>query len=233
MHRWVYPRVGGGNLNVPAPARPPGVYPRVGGGNHRLTGFTGRHRGLSPRGRGKPGPATSAATRRRSIPRGRGETTTVSPQRLRATVYPRVGGGNAPDRHQRTSHQVYPRVRGGNSRSAPFYQSAGGLSPRGRGKRRIRVTGPTPPYGGLSPRGRGKRFPLPRAMSMTRSIPAWAGETSKASVPAIDRGSGAVYPRVGGGNVTRTVLFLQHIALRSIPAWAGETPPRYPGRHRP
>ena len=53
---------------------------------------------------------------------------------------------------------------------------------------------------GLSPRGRGNRLVLPVRPSHDRSIPAWAGEpSSSGSLTAALR----VYPRVGGGTVTR------------------------------
>ena len=73
---------------------------------------------------------------------------------------------------------VYPRVGGG---TLPFHPS--------ESKKR-----------GLSPRGRGNRLVLPVRPSHDRSIPAWAGEpSSSGSLTAALR----VYPRVGGGTVTR------------------------------
>ena len=91
--------------------------------------------------------------------------------------------------------------------------------------------------GGLSPRGRGNRRGGVQLPSVTRSIPAWAGE------PINGDGwwdSGKVYPRVGGGTLTRQRLchsteglsprgrgnrlfgLRGTIPARSIPAWAGE-----------
>ena len=53
------------------------------------------------------------------------------------------------------------------------------------------------PPGGLSPRGRGKLKDLLNAVSVVRSIPAWAGETTaNPCMSATEK----VYPRVGGGN---------------------------------
>ena len=112
--------------------------------------------------------------------------------------------------------QVYPRVGGGNS------------------IRRLRFAG----VRGLSPRGRGKRLLSRRPFQPRRSIPAWAGETTRT---ARHRRRRMVYPRVGGGNPKRFVLQVKSVGLsprgrgkllhfallllglRSIPAWAGET----------
>ena len=73
---------------------------------------------------------------------------------------------------------------------------------------------------------------------ITRSIPAWAGETREPSRPYPYH---AVYPRVGGGNAAAGVVEVVADGLsprgrgkraddlaavrdhRSIPAWAGET----------
>ena len=111
---------------------------------------------------------------------------------------------------------VYPRVGGGNYVRSTLGVSSVGLSPRGRGKRQSQASPSRP----------------------TRSIPAWAGETSW-----IRRNLAAyrVYPRVGGGNLfefgnrrRRNGLSprgrgkpLQSVRQPrprgSIPAWAGET----------
>ena len=91
-----------------------GVYPRVGGGNLRYLENLEIGRGLSPRGRGKPGFDGGANRRRRSIPAWAGETGVVSAGTMSLTVYPRVGGGN-------------PNAVG-------LAGKEGGLSPRGRGK---------------------------------------------------------------------------------------------------
>ena len=112
--------------------------------------------------------------------------------------------------------EVYPRVGGGNR-----VQAAGGRAEKG-----------------LSPRGRGKRLAHGVAQTRLRSIPAWAGETSRSadSAPA-----SPVYPRVGGGNdesheIGRAGSGLSprgrgkpkavrrgYTRAGSIPAWAGET----------
>ena len=94
-------------------------------------------------------------TRRGSIPAWAGETFNSDPKSPMKGVYPRVGGGNAARKVLRKEYT--------------------GLSPRGRGKRRIRVE---------------LDFQL-------RSIPAWAGETHGGKS---GYGKDEVYPRVGGGN---------------------------------
>ena len=92
--------------------------------------------------------------------------------------------------------------------------------------------------GGLSPRGRGKPIGISVPYRRTRSIPAWAGETTNSSALRV---MPKVYPRVGGGNSSgkpSTALLLglsprgrgKRAGRRrrlsdkgSIPAWAGET----------
>ena len=111
------------------------VYPRVGGGNRGGAGRYGGRYGLSPRGRGKHVDAGFCPIGAGSIPAWAGETSHYC-----------IGNSSGP---------VYPRVGGGNDLPARRRLAWGGLSPRGRGKRRIRH----PVAAGLW------------------SIPAWAGET--------------------------------------------------------
>ena len=91
---------------------------------------------------------------------------------------------------------------------------------------------------GLSPRGRGKPSPRSRCRAISRSIPAWAGETGQGGQAGPRAG---VYPRVGGGNPNRSYVKGGEVGLSprgrgklpcaglsktrsgSIPAWAGET----------
>ena len=175
-----------------------GVYPRVGGGNSRLALVKSATSGLSPRGRGKQPAGAGQIRHLWSIPAWAGETLDTGPFRLVAEVYPRVGGGNRGKDRPPTGN--------------------GGLSPRGRGKRRPKRgrglrRGSIPAWAGetvdagqvaafadgLSPRGRGK----PRRVSCgglgMGSIPAWAGETPPIGTAGSLEG---VYPRVGGGNST-------------------------------
>ena len=90
---------------------------------------------------------------------------------------------------------------------------------------------------GLSPRGRGNHCQPCKLSRVLRSIPAWAGEPGPGGWC---RWGIAVYPRVGGGTKTRTLMRRFSIGLsprgrgnhlwspyipapfRSIPAWAGE-----------
>ena len=138
------------------------VYPRVcggtGGGSFRRPGCGG----LSPRVRGNPNPHLLRCPLLRSIPACAGE-----PDGLGRT-----------DSHVR----VYPRVCGG-TRSGGLGLIAGeGLSPRVRGNRRCRRSGPP---------GRG-------------SIPACAGEPRRAR-PHPRRT--LVYPRVCGGTLTALAVW--------------------------
>ena len=93
---------------------------------------------------------------------------------------------------------------------------------------------------GLSPRGRGNLGSPPQWPPQTRSIPAWAGEPNPPNPP---RSLGTVYPRVGGGTVSRSRVSWSVSGLsprgrgnrcgvceeglegRSIPAWAGNRTP--------
>ena len=183
----------GGRISRPPLSR---VYPRVGGGNKSRAGDEDDVAGLSPRGRGKHTQAHRRAERRRSIPAWAGETSFWLLRTPPPVVYPRVGGGN--------------------TASATICNCIRGLSPRGRGKPRLR--------------GRKPRLPW--------SIPAWAGETRLcAQMPY----STTVYPRVGGGNGVAADKTDRGYGLSprgrgkrqsaasarrrngSIPAWAGET----------
>ena len=89
---------------------------------------------------------------------------------------------------------VYPRVGGGTFSRALFFSLFMGLSPRGRGNPGSRMLRET----------------------LSRSIPAWAGEPWRDNRAA---GKAAVYPRVGGGTGARQST---GAAEGSIPAWAGE-----------
>ena len=152
------------------------VYPRVGGGNVELECRDTLSEGLSPRGRGKRVERFTQGYGPGSIPAWAGETCGFAVPQVLVRVYPRVGGGNpsgyTPDGLQTglsprgrgklsglssfphnlgsipawagetlifksaaSIAAVYPRVGGGNALSPPSQQSSVGLSPRGRGKR--------------------------------------------------------------------------------------------------
>ena len=191
------PAWAGETIAAAPPSRAARVYPRVGGGNAVLPPGTYCRQGLSPRGRGKPLGYPAADGSGRSIPAWAGETRRNRSRSPELTVYPRVGGGNI----------IRPRP----------CRLASGLSPRGRGKRRVLI----------------------RRRPHRRSIPAWAGETL---LRGRQCGAPPVYPRVGGGNPGRPGKPAHPSGLsprgrgkqfdelewtywiRSIPAWAGETP---------
>ena len=186
----------------------------MGGATARGDCLPGYGHGLSPRGRGNPGPEPAGGGGHRSIPAWAGQPYAWLPSNDTEAVYPRVGG--ATQDIQRPESQVM------------------GLSPRGRGNhapesRNQEAIGSIPawagqppklpqsfcPGRGLSPRGRGNRNRPAHGHRPTRSIPAWAGN-QLVFVPAVeDVGSipawagqpglgpwsslhGTVYPRVGG-----------------------------------
>ena len=234
------------------------VYPRVGGGNRWCCEPPARLYGLSPRGRGKPCAASAPKPLSRSIPAWAGETRHPMPIFRQQRVYPRVGGGN---RRRPSISAAFlglsPRGRGKLERwsgscsspgSIPAWagETAGSSTQPGRGEVYPRVGGgnrwahrDTDGNAGLSPRGRGKPRTAQFCLSLSRSIPAWAGETFADAADWCEKG---VYPRVGGGNTAAVTARRHRLGLsprgrgkptsparrdpylRSIPAWAGETP---------
>ena len=117
---------------------------------------------------------------------------------------------------QGSGAEVYPRVGGATGMERTNTALWKGLSPRGRGNRRLHQRGggkgsipawagqPTPsasansPVWGLSPRGRGNLFVALVSVHLRRSIPAWAGQPpSRPSTPSYK----SVYPRVGGATI--------------------------------
>ena len=171
--------------------------------------------GLSPRGRGKRRHDGRRGGRIWSIPAWAGETSQGAKRPCALGVYPRVGGGNL-TAYARLTHPygLSPRGRGKPRRrpgvdivgSIPAWAGETGQRAcrRSSGAVYPRVGGGNPggflrrlPGGGLSPRGRGKPAALHAVGQRARSIPAWAGETI--TLPAL-WATGAVYPRVGGGN---------------------------------
>ena len=233
------------------------VYPRVGGGNRALCSRTDGCNGLSPRGRGKPRIGRSKRIKAWSIPAWAGETRRPAQDIAAGQVYPRVGGGNQRHHPQQVGRRgLSPRGRGKQTAhiaqrlyvgSIPAWAgetpnmnrtlTTSEVYPRVGGGNH-RYTRPRRELSGLSPRGRGKPATLFPAPYPDRSIPAWAGETRRRSISRRLRG---VYPRVGGGNMSRGVALVRGEGLsprgrgkpaasqrriaadRSIPAWAGET----------
>ena len=173
-----------------------GVYPRTGGGNLDVDFHHISQQGLSPHGRGKLNPDTRHITWSGSIPARAGETPLRLGRGRFPAVYPRTGGGNAAplgtgqslmglSPHGRGKLTAAP-LAGNSSRSIPA--RAGETSPtvslltpstvypRTGGGNKHLFRGRLP-HQGLSPHGRGKRDYPPVLLIPARSIPARAGET--------------------------------------------------------
>ena len=150
--------MGGGTLRLAGHIDTPlWVYPRVGGGTfvprHRCV-FT--HYGSIPAWAGEPWHTLALSSAAGLSPRGRGNRSIATAWRnLLWRVYPRVGGGTL-DPWRRLPRPVgsIPAWAGEPCGICPKLHAIKGLSPRGRGNRRLRPVKPCP-AGGLSPRGRG------------------------------------------------------------------------------
>ena len=129
------------------------VYPRVGGETSLIGSPHITHSGLSPRGRGNLRQHHLGLSPEGSIPAWAGK--------------PGCAG------HYRPFPRVYPRVGGETTCGISYLEPDVGLSPRGRGNRRLGCTQGT----------------------VARSIPAWAGKPPAETVTARQS---TVYPRVGG-----------------------------------
>ena len=215
--------------------------------------------GLSPRGRGSLLRAGGSRPRHRSIPAWAGEPPPSPTSSPSSTVYPRVGGGAHTFAVRRDfSAGLSPRGRGSPSHRSDTRHLLGsipawagepiwGTKSWGYPKVYPRVGGGAVPgfqgsttKEGLSPRGRGSPDPTRWTRCQSRSIPAWAGEPHYA---AYSETLMRVYPRVGGGAVSRSLTRGVTIGLSprgrgsliepepladgagSIPAWAGEPSP--------
>ena len=195
------------------------VYPRVGGGTLRNTRAVNGRRGLSPRGRGNRTAVTVSSRSLRSIPAWAGEPLPPLGNTTCHQVYPRVGGGTLPSSKQEQGLVgLSPRGRGNlvaysvdsrRKRSIPAWAGEPLIRDVPGAPEAVypRVGGGT--FGwvafftlctGLSPRGRGNLVEMPGRPHITRSIPAWAGEPSDGW--HFSR-SARVYPRVGGGTLSR------------------------------
>ncbi len=149
-------------------------------------------------------------------PRGRGRQPDLPPRVDQAGSIPAWAGETTVHLTKPVAYKVDPRVGGGDMEVFAALERRGGRSPRGRG-RLVGAAGHVVP---------------------DRSIPAWAGETSRG---ASDRAAPRVDPRVGGGDCrTRTTSpgptgrsprgrgrhsrpVRAGLGGGSIPAWAGET----------
>ena len=190
----------------------------MGGGNQAGAAVGAGHHGLSPRGRGKPRLWSARLQRLGSIPAWAGETESSFNYGRDLGVYPRVGGGNAWWRQYRDrGYGLSPRGRGklcagsddgaddgsipawaGETKYRALKASRSAVYPRVGGGNGFGVGRPYPGQG-LSPRGRGKPAGTRYSVTLTGSIPAWAGETRRL---LFRQRSDRVYPRVGGGNAS-------------------------------
>ena len=92
------------------------VYPRVGGANVNVLCHRGSFKGLSPRGRGKHDLTQEIIEGKRSIPAWAGQTGILCRRRRLCEVYPRVGGANdIADCESTLTHGLSPRGRGKHS----------------------------------------------------------------------------------------------------------------------
>ena len=197
----VYPRVCGGTQGRQPPGQPP--------------------RGLSPRMRGNPLRNWHRAANPGSIPAYAGEPGGWPTGTGQREVYPRVCGGTRKEPiGGMTSTGLSPRMRGnrrhaaspaGCQRSIPAYAgeptfprhrpAAQKVYPRVCGGTMIQIGGMAVKRG-LSPRMRGNPRPAAFNPTLTRSIPAYAGEPA---IAAINFGAIGVYPRVCGGTRRRWI----------------------------
>ena len=222
--RWVYPRAGGGTrVDQLRALRDAGLSPRR-RGNPRRVHEVPPVAGSIPAQAGEPHLPLVGRVVRRSIPAQAGEPRTPGRGASRWPVYPRAGGGTratpgytatstglSPRRRgnpvsiscgtwysgsipaqageplARRLHldaeQVYPRAGGGTDRTSAADKNCKGLSPRRRGNPGLNLVG----------------------IQQGGSIPAQAGEPGGCS------GSSCflrVYPRAGGGTVTKSTRLL-------------------------
>ena len=231
-----------------------GVYPRVGGGAVYGDAAALGGPGLSPRGRGSRYGIKGFRRTNGSIPAWAGEPPERRPAPAGWRVYPRVGGGANLSRavlatglspRGRGSLYMAPGVEGehgsipawaGEPEATEFRLGTRWVYPRVGGGAAIGAI-ITSALGGLSPRGRGSLVTRHREHLGAGSIPAWAGEPGFNAERIF---SPRVYPRVGGGASSNSIVFpydaglsprgrgsliavrLSFVGSGSIPAWAGE-----------
>ena len=171
------------------------VYPRECGGTPIPIHFSGRTPGLSPRVRGNPSKQWVYTCDRRSIPASAGEPFRYSHKEMPRPVYPRECGGTGYlESIEGPRMGLSPRVRGNplpirhkgqQNRSIPasageplwpaLTQQRKRVYPRECGGTPV-CSYPVAQIWGLSPRVRGNRVSSLAMASMSRSIPASAGE---------------------------------------------------------
>ena len=232
------------------------VYPRACGGTSTARSSLLKQRGLSPRVRGNPPEPLAMILLLRSIPARAGEPAKRSASRRPSWVYPRACGGTRVSTVTSLSpYGLSPRVRGNQELLAQGSGSHGSIPARaGEPSSTLyhfqvdsvypRACGGTPcpcgtgwPQRGLSPRVRGNRDDGDNLATLTRSIPARAGEppwpvptwcciwvyprACGGTMPRVMQisASSGLSPRVRGNPLHRAIYGLHD---RSIPARAGE-----------
>ena len=198
------------------PARVSKAHPRACGENRAWTGARERHRGSSPRVRGKPPQNQREPATFRLIPARAGKTTRRPRTEHSQWAHPRACGENKVPRLQHLRmHGSSPRVRG-KPRRPRIPRPGAGLIPARAGKTGTRWTALPRPWAhpracgendptaaptlwatGSSPRVRGKRRRQVRAEADEGLIPARAGKTFQ---PAPRPLRGAAHPRACGEN---------------------------------
>ena len=192
------------------------VHPRACGGNRPRNRHRRRHRGPSPRVRGKLVLEDRRADPHRSIPARAGETRPHPADRVHPRVHPRACGGNWSSIASSWLRMgPSPRVRGkphaecavvyqlgsiparaGETFAAASLTASHRVHPRACGGNRV-FHMPCVGGSGPSPRVRGKRTTVVRLRASRRSIPARAGETTSQSASLLGL---RVHPRACGGN---------------------------------
>ena len=175
--------------------------------------------GLSPRVRGNLDEPVEAVRLAGSIPACAGEPWTTCRRNRLSKVYPRVCGGTSlPHARRSRGGGLSPRVRGNRAARTCWPPGAGsipacagepgksgqesapvGVYPRVCGGTRIQASRPSTRLG-LSPRVRGNQVCDGIHLGLLGSIPACAGEPSRANPTGA---SARVYPRVCGGTSSR------------------------------
>ena len=213
------------------------VHPRVCGEHEAAPGGPLPRPGSSPRVRGTPLDRSWTQELNRFIPACAGNTARAARPRRYRTVHPRVCGEHSDGRRQGgANHGSSPRVRGthwrvrakgvtlrfipacaGNTRAREHSKTKATVHPRVCGEH-VRDGQTMIPHDGSSPRVRGTLFPLDCPLDDQRFIPACAGNTFDALVPALAE---LVHPRVCGEHVASPACTTGQ--RRFIPACAGNT----------
>ena len=222
------------------------AHPRAGGENVKLTSLANRHRGSSPRWRGKQKPRRSGGFCEGLIPALAGKTSTRPKSSTRSRAHPRAGGENCLSGSWACGTRgSSPRWRGkldvDTSRAVPDR-----LIPALAGKTRLLEHGP--PATGAHPRAGGENDDaVCTADVMLGSSPRWRGKHNRRDpqrpgqglIPAL-AGKTFVYrvglaaigahPRAGGENTRAESSSRPNRG--SSPRWRGKRSPRIRSRTR-